>query len=155
MHPETEPERAQPEVGTAVRKWRLASLISGLALTCSVALVIPFLYGQPFHALWSTLGVGFLGTSMALLIVFMYSAATTLNMCLDGADCERQTVSIAGIDAQGGAASPEIADVSVLREIGSASVWLWLTDMVCVVEAAALIQAGVHIQGSVEVVKKK
>ena len=62
------------------RNWGRATIYLGLALVISVASVVPFLDGNSLHSLWSPFGVALVMISMGLLIVFLYSAATTLNM---------------------------------------------------------------------------
>jgi ABC-type uncharacterized transport system fused permease/ATPase subunit len=82
-------DEAVVQSAQSVKKWGRATLYFGLGLIASIGLVIPFLYGNSLHHFWDTFGVGFVVTSMGLLIAFLFSAATTLNLRLYGADLKK------------------------------------------------------------------
>jgi hypothetical protein len=77
------------QTAQSVKKWGRATRYLGLGLVASIGSVIPFLYGNPLHHLWNTFGVGLVVVSMGLLIAFLYSVATFLNLRLYGSDLRK------------------------------------------------------------------
>jgi hypothetical protein len=70
-------------------KWGRSACYLGIALVICVASVVPFLYGEPLHNLWNTFGVGLVVLSLALLLLFLYAAGTTLNSWWYRADLKK------------------------------------------------------------------
>ena len=56
-----------------LRRWRFATLISGVGLITSVAAVVPFLEGHALHDRWDPVGKNLVLLSMGLLLIFMFT----------------------------------------------------------------------------------
>lgn len=70
-------QAVEARIEQRLRKWKRGTVWLGIALTSSIAAVVPFLYGYPLHDYWDALGKKILMLSMCLLPLFLYSTGTT------------------------------------------------------------------------------
>src|SRR5580704_10325007 len=62
-----------------INLWKKRSAYAGIAFFLNCASVAPFLYGHSLHVYWESFGKYLVLLAMALLVVFVYSAAFWYN----------------------------------------------------------------------------
>jgi hypothetical protein len=65
-----------------VRAWKRRTTWLGVTLGGSLVSIIPFLYGNPLHNYWDSVGRKLLLPAGCLLCAFLYAAGTTFNFSI-------------------------------------------------------------------------
>ena len=88
--PEDEDDhQMQREINARLKKWWRATCYLGLALGVSVGSWVFFFPGQALHRFWETFGRAFAVLSLCIFLPWLYSAATTFNLWLYGANLRK------------------------------------------------------------------
>lgn len=71
---------SQAQAKARLARWRRSACYLGVALALNIGALSPFLFTNSFNSVRDTVGRGLVMLSMALLIAFLYAAATSVNI---------------------------------------------------------------------------
>lgn len=73
-------EQAEARTAIKLKRFCIAAIVSGSLLFLTVVAVVPFLAGHSLHEQWESIGQYLVMLAMALLSVFMFTAALAFGL---------------------------------------------------------------------------